>query len=258
MTVVTTLKSLMLVHRSLPHSSSNYRRRAGGAPPPPVPGSRRRNPRRLSHIHNALGPSNEGGGLGSDPANPRGIASSGSSASSQPDGDSNNTQAATRTTMRQIKQQLQAAVDREDYAEAAVLRDKLGEMGGEAINAVEEANAAFYRAFEAMNFNDMEQVWGFGDHVQCIHPGTGCIAGREDVLNSWRHIFAPAAAGAPGLQIDVTDVRVRISDSMAFVTCTERVDAAETGGKLAATNIFEYDSDNKCWRMVMHHASPCP
>ena len=32
-------------------------------------------------------------------------------------------------------------------------------------------------------------------------------------------IFAPATAGAPGLQIDVTDVRVRLADAMAFVTC---------------------------------------
>ena len=27
----------------------------------------------------------------------------------------------------------------------------------------------------------MELLWGTGDHVQCIHPLAGCIAGRSDV-----------------------------------------------------------------------------
>ena len=28
---------------------------------------------------------------------------------------------------------------------------------------------------------DMCSVWGSGEHVQCIHPMAGCIAGRQDV-----------------------------------------------------------------------------
>ena len=27
----------------------------------------------------------------------------------------------------------------------------------------------------------MSDVWGRGEHVQCIHPAAGCIAGRENV-----------------------------------------------------------------------------
>lgn len=27
----------------------------------------------------------------------------------------------------------------------------------------------------------MGEIWGHGDHVQCIHPGANCIAGREQV-----------------------------------------------------------------------------
>ena len=32
-----------------------------------------------------------------------------------------------------------------------------------------------------MSSQEMEQLWGTGDHVQCIHPLAGCIAGRVDV-----------------------------------------------------------------------------
>ena len=27
----------------------------------------------------------------------------------------------------------------------------------------------------------MSDIWGRGEHVQCIHPAAGCIAGRENV-----------------------------------------------------------------------------
>jgi hypothetical protein len=27
----------------------------------------------------------------------------------------------------------------------------------------------------------MNDVWGQGQHVQCIHPAAGCIAGRDNV-----------------------------------------------------------------------------
>ena len=33
-------------------------------------------------------------------------------------------------------------------------------------------------------WQDMSAVWGNGEHVQCIHPMAGCIAGRQDVRHS--------------------------------------------------------------------------
>ena len=35
----------------------------------------------------------------------------------------------------------------------------------------------------------MSEVWGKGEHVQCIHPLAGCIAGRQAV----RALLAPLA-----------------------------------------------------------------
>ena len=29
----------------------------------------------------------------------------------------------------------------------------------------------------------MEEVWGEGEHVQCVHPVSLCVAGRENVRN---------------------------------------------------------------------------
>ena len=84
-------------------------------------------------------------------------------------------------------------------------------------SAVEDANAKFYRAFKdrdlkvARRFAQasqrhkrsrpddltlhkeillsnlgffmqaMSEIWGSGEHIQCIHPAAGCIAGRDNV-----------------------------------------------------------------------------
>ncbi|KAL6750272.1 hypothetical protein V8C86DRAFT_2816894 [Haematococcus lacustris] len=50
--------------------------------------------------------------------------------------------------------------------------------------AVEEANGAFYAAFSSGNLQAMNEIWGFGDHIQVIHPLASTIAGREAVINA--------------------------------------------------------------------------
>lgn len=102
----------------------------------------------------------------------------------------------------------------------------------------------------------MASLLGDGDHVQCIHPGSGCIAGRDAVLESWRLIFASAPGG---LAIDLADVRVHAppGSALAFVTCVERVDAGDTGGRVLATNVFERQEGGR-YRLILHHGSPAP
>lgn len=46
-----------------------------------------------------------------------------------------------------------------------------------------------------------------GEQVQCIHPGSNCIAGRQAVLDSWRHVL-----GAGRLKVRLEDVRVYAGD----------------------------------------------
>ncbi|MGH7961956.1 MAG: nuclear transport factor 2 family protein, partial [Candidatus Binatia bacterium] len=39
------------------------------------------------------------------------------------------------------------------------------------IKAVTAANAAFYRAFETLDIQEMEKVWLRAGHIKCVHPG---------------------------------------------------------------------------------------
>lgn len=97
----------------------------------------------------------------------------------------------------------------------------------------------------------MAAAWGAGEHVQCVHPGAGCIAGREAVLQSWRVIL-----GAGRVRVALEDVRVAAGEEQAFVTCVEVVEADESTGRVLATNVFERQGGR--WKLVHHHASPLP
>ncbi|KAL4423514.1 hypothetical protein ABPG77_003647 [Micractinium sp. CCAP 211/92] len=151
--------------------------------------------------------------------------------------------------LSRLQAQLEAAIEAEDYDEAAQLRDVLQRRRFDARLAVEEANDRFYKAFQSGSLAAMADVWGKGEHVQCIHPLGNCIAGRQAVMDSWKAIL-----GAGRLRISVEDVRVFAGDSQAFVTCVEITESSEGRGRIAATNVFE--KQGGAWKLVHHHGSP--
>ena len=61
------------------------------------------------------------------------------------------------------------------------LRRITSKLSATAVMQVLEANARFYQAFQSGSLGAMGKVWGFGDHVRVIHPGAGCIEGRDEV-----------------------------------------------------------------------------
>eukprot|EP00775_Hariotina_reticulata_P003420 gene3420-3693_t len=115
-------------------------------------------------------------------------------------------------TLADLRQQLDAAVSKEDYNLAAQLRDTLQQRQTDARLAIEDANSRFYDAFRSGNIK--------GDHVQVIHPGAPCIAGRRLVMESWATILKGIRPNA--FKISVEDVRVfALSDTHGLVTCVE-------------------------------------
>jgi ketosteroid isomerase-like protein len=109
-----------------------------------------------------------------------------------------------------------------------------------------EANAAFYRAFAARDFDAMAGLWAESHPVACSHPGWDHLDGREDVLESWRGILGSAAAPA----VTCSFAQAHLLGEVAFVTCHEVL----PGGRLAATNLFVREGGR--WRVVHHQATP--
>lgn len=83
--------------------------------------------------------------------------------------------------VKDLQAQLDTAVAQEDYQAAAQLRDELSRLQVDNRVGVERANRHFYEAMAAADLSAMQEIWGYGPHVQCIHPVSNCLAGREDV-----------------------------------------------------------------------------
>eukprot|EP00199_Chlamydomonas_sp_CCMP681_P005854 CAMPEP_0119108864 /NCGR_PEP_ID=MMETSP1180-20130426/15869_1 /TAXON_ID=3052 ORGANISM="Chlamydomonas cf sp, Strain CCMP681" /NCGR_SAMPLE_ID=MMETSP1180 /ASSEMBLY_ACC=CAM_ASM_000741 /LENGTH=230 /DNA_ID=CAMNT_0007094535 /DNA_START=57 /DNA_END=749 /DNA_ORIENTATION=+ len=157
-------------------------------------------------------------------------------------------------SLAELRQKLDVALKQEDYSAAARFRDALQHKSVDAKLAVEDANRAFYAAFRSGNVKEMESIVGQGEHVQVVHPGSNCIAGREAVIESWRSLLVNVRPRAFKLALE--DVRVWANDTCGTVTCVEVINADDSTGRIAATNVFEKQGGR--WVLIVHHGSPAP
>lgn len=114
--------------------------------------------------------------------------------------------------------------------------------------AVLFANEAFYLAFAERDLDAMDEVWARRAPVTCIHPGWNPLSGRDEVMLSWRAIFAHDPS--PAVQCRAQEAHV-LGD-VAYVLCHEALGE----GFLVATNVFA--REDGAWRMVHHQAGPAP
>ena len=121
---------------------------------------------------------------------------------------------------------------------------------------VADANDIFYRALTERDLSAMADVWFPAEWAECVHPAAAALLGWDAIRESWRGIFQ----GDATITVTPGEVRVRIVGDVAWVSCVERIAAAEGDeihSSLAqATNLFVRHDDR--WRLVVHHASPVP
>jgi ketosteroid isomerase-like protein len=126
------------------------------------------------------------------------------------------------------------------------------------IDAVTEANAELYAAFEAGDVDRMEAIWDESDDVRCVHPGWPMLRGRSRVLRSWSVIMA----NTNYIQFFLTGVDAVIDADVAVVTCEENIltavadpdGALSQSAKVVSTNVFRRRDNG--WRLWLHHGSP--
>ena len=117
----------------------------------------------------------------------------------------------------------------------------------------EEAENAFYDAFERADLAAMMTVWAESDDVVCIHPQGPRLAGFEAVRDSWMQVFA----GGSQLRVRTTDVQVFDGQTVCVRNVVELLappGRAEPTHTVLATNVYELTDAG--WRMTVHHASP--
>lgn len=111
-------------------------------------------------------------------------------------------------------------------------------------DAIQAANAAFYRAFNEKDAAAMADAWAGDAPCSCIHPGWNLVTGRDAVVESWNTILANP--GQP--RIVVGGVTVVRTGETALVICREFVG----GTPLIATNAFV--REDGAWRIYHHQA----
>ena len=122
---------------------------------------------------------------------------------------------------------------------------------------IEIANAKFYEAFENLSITMMESVWSHNDNCICIHPGWEMFVGWIAIRESWLTIFA----NTENIKFTITNSKTRIyQEVIAVITCLENIEMFRNEAKIqfgvVATNMFEYNNNQKKWLIVYHHGSP--
>ncbi|KAL5991629.1 hypothetical protein ACLOJK_012538 [Asimina triloba] len=151
-----------------------------------------------------------------------------------------------------LEQELQKAIQEENYAQAAKIRDSLRVLHEDSKASILAANARFYEAFKNGDLAAMHTIWSKGDHIFCVHPGAGGITGYDLVMGSWE-LVCGADYEFP-LHIDLKNVEVHVKGDMGYITCMEVIKTrGSSWGKQVATNVFERIDGQ--WFICIHHAS---
>lgn len=117
----------------------------------------------------------------------------------------------------------------------------------------QDADQAFYRAFESADIEAMMEVWAGEENVTCIHPGSHRLQGCEEIKSSWQQIFTN---GSP-LRFTLTDSYYTQDAHLAVHMVKENIQVdGVLQGVMLATNIYQFIDGS--WRMMLHHASPEP
>jgi len=118
--------------------------------------------------------------------------------------------------------------------------------------SAEEANLAFYTAFEARDLESMSGLWEHSDRVVCTHPGWAVLRGWGQVAASFFALFQ----NDQHLQFILTNISAQSEGGVAWVSVDENILAeAQPVTTVAALNVFVRAGEGG-WRMVAHHASP--
>ena len=119
-------------------------------------------------------------------------------------------------------------------------------------HSADEAESAFYAAFEHLDIQLMESVWLDADDAYCIHPGGPVQEGFETVLKQWRFILQDASPPEMSYRV----VQKSVNGNLAVHLVEEHIGAADQATLVLATNIYKNTAEG--WRLMAHHASLPP
>src|SRR5918912_2689534 len=131
------------------------------------------------------------------------------------------------------------------------------ERDNDIVEKVNNMNTEFYRAFEYLSIEMMDNLWKHYETVICIHPGWDLFTGWLAIRESWITIFENTEM----IKFTITNTKIRTFDKVAVVVvCLENIETTSADGRgikigVIATNVFERNESNR-WLLIHHHGSP--
>lgn len=126
-------------------------------------------------------------------------------------------------------------------------------MNAPAYPTPDDAEDAFYRAFELAAVDTMMSVWDDDDMIACIHPMGKIVTGLAAVRESWAQLFD----GDQRMHFKIQHHQRRVDDDFAVHMLTENIylpGDTQPRPPILATNIYRRTDSG--WRMILHHSSP--
>ena len=121
----------------------------------------------------------------------------------------------------------------------------------------EDAESAFYDAFERADLAAMMTVWAIDKDTVCIHPQGPRLAGFDAIRASFAEIFSHG----PNLHFDITDLRKHHGQTLAIHCVYETINHRGAGADEKPRPVFStnvYTLTPQGWRILVHHAAISP
>jgi ketosteroid isomerase-like protein len=119
----------------------------------------------------------------------------------------------------------------------------------------QDVEAAFYKAIEHADLEEMMQVWAEDEEIVCIHPNGPRLAGYAKVREAWRRIFSSGAL----LRMQVMPLGFIVNPFTAVHSIAQQVIVKEDPSQQIAvisTNVYSRGASG--WRLIVHHSSHTP
>ncbi len=120
----------------------------------------------------------------------------------------------------------------------------------------QDAEDAFYDAFEEGDLDRMMAAWSPASDIVCIQPLRDPAVGPDAVRASWNEVFATGNR----VEIEILHRHWIEQNDMAVHIVKERLtidgNVARRPPPLVATNVYRREEDG--WRLILHHVSPPP
>ncbi len=119
----------------------------------------------------------------------------------------------------------------------------------------DDAEQAFYDAFNRSDLEAMMKVWSEDEESVCVHPGGSRFSGLAAIRESWKQLFET------GMKFNVRISNVVRSHS-ALIAVHSLLQHVSVEGDdtiappLITTNVYARGPQG--WQLLLHHTSPSP